>query len=132
MPTVAEISGYPLCRMPRKVEPKSEFGRRLYELRKVRGLTQVQLAEAIGSSQRAISHYETVAEYPPPTVIIALAEALQVSTDELLGRKPRSAPKEPAETRRLWRHFRQVLILPEKDRRAIVRMINSLVAAQGR
>jgi len=125
--------GYPLDVMPKKVEPSSEFGRRLHALRSERGLTQIELAEAIGSSQRAISYYETVAEFPPAAVIIDLAKALGVSTDELLGVKNGGkAPKESHEARRLRRQLQQVLALPEKDRRAIVRMINSLVGAQTR
>jgi len=122
--------GYNAACMPRKVEPVSEFGKRLLELRTDRGLTQTQLAEAIGSSQRAISHYETVAEFPPAQVIIALAKALRVSTDVLLGIKMPTATKTSSEEQRLSRKFRQVLSLPVKDRRAILRMINSLVAAQ--
>lgn len=123
---------YNLATMPRKVEPTSEFGKRLLALRESRGLTQTQLADAIGSSQRAISHYETVAEYPPASVIIDLAKALHVSTDELLGIKKQKQPNEPPETKRLLRRFKKVLELPEKDRRAIFRMINSLVDAQQR
>jgi len=68
--------------MPRKVHPSSAFGERLAELRAERGISQGQLAEAIGSSQRAISHYETVAEYPPTAVVVQLAEVLKASTDE--------------------------------------------------
>ncbi|RMF58484.1 MAG: XRE family transcriptional regulator [Bacteroidetes bacterium] len=120
--------------MPRKVEASSEFGRRLVEARKAQGLTQVQLAEAIGSSQRAISHYETVADFPPAAVIIQLASALHVSADELLGiQKQRAAqPRDliDPKTRRLWKKFQQVMSLPEKDQRAVIRLINSLVAAQ--
>jgi len=118
--------------MPKKVEPTSAFGRRLHALRRARGLTQTELADAIGSSQRAISHYETIADYPPAAVIVELARVLHVSTDELLGVKQSKAPKESAAIRRLWRKFQQVLSLPEKDRRAIIRMINSLVSAQQR
>lgn len=118
--------------MPRKKWPDSGFGERLRSLRKARGLTQVQLAEAISSTQRAVSHYETVANYPPPPVIAQLAEALGASTDELLGLKPARAlaEKAPPKERRLWKKFRQVLDLPEKDQRAIIRLVNSLVAAQ--
>lgn len=121
--------------MPRKVRPSSAFGERLAELRAERGITQGQLAEAIGSSQRAISHYETVAEFPPTPVVVELAQVLKVSADELLGLKlpPKAArSKEDAETRRLWKKFQQVLALPEKDRRAVIRLVNSLVAAKAR
>src|SRR5256885_8257908 len=45
--------------MPRKTEPQTLFGARLVHFRNARGLTQVMLAKAIGSSQRAISGYES-------------------------------------------------------------------------
>lgn len=119
--------------MPKKKQPMHEFGMRLMELRQRRGLTQVQLAESAGLTQRAISYFETVAEYPSVPALIALAKALGVSTDELLGLKPVTsadaavAPRE----RRLWKKVRQVARLPEKDQRAVIRLINS-VAAQER
>ncbi|MEW6747816.1 MAG: helix-turn-helix transcriptional regulator [Planctomycetota bacterium] len=121
--------------MPRKVRPGSAFGERLAKLRAERGITQGQLAERIGSSQRAISAYETVAEYPPTAVVVEIAKALKVSADELLGLKPppktARLPEDP-EVRRLWKKFQQVLSLPEKDRRAVIRLVNSLVAAKTR
>lgn len=49
--------------MARKKQVPSGFGERLLAMRKARGLTQVELAEAIGSSQRAISYYENHAAY---------------------------------------------------------------------
>jgi|SRR5687768_14745569 len=119
--------------MPKKVQPSSAFGERLMRLRMARGLTQTQLAELIGSSQRAISSYETIAEYPPTAVLIKLAKALEVSTDLLLGLKlPRktSEPKEDPEMRRLWKRFQLVRSLPDKDQRAVIRLINSLVSVK--
>ena len=121
--------------MPRKVQAASAFGERLAELRAEQGLTQIQLAERIGSSQRAISAYETVAEYPPTAVVVQLARALKVSADELLGlappKKSRTAQEDP-EARRLRKKFLQVMRLPERDRRAVIRLVNSLVETKGR
>lgn len=118
--------------MPKKVPPSSPFAERLVELRKARRLTQTQLAEMIGSTQRALSRYETVAEYPPAPVLVALAKALGVSADELLGLKPIKAAKakQDPEERRVWKTFQMVLSLPEKDRRAVVRLVRSLVAGK--
>jgi transcriptional regulator with XRE-family HTH domain len=120
--------------MPKKVRPASEFGERLMALRKARGLTQIQLAELIDSTQRAISRYETVADRAQAPVLAKLAQALHVSTDELLGLQPsRSANgHDTPEARRLWKKFRQVMALPEKDRRAVIRLVNSLVETKGR
>ena len=120
--------------MLRKARQGSDFGRRLAALRRERGLTQVELAEAIGSTQRLLSYYETVADHPPAGMLADLARALRVSTDELLGLKPRRvdrAQKDP-EARRLWKKFQRVLSLPEKDRRAVIRLVNSLVESKGR
>lgn len=120
--------------MPRKSRQGSEFGRRLVAIRLERGLTQIELAEAIGSNQRLISYYETVADHPPAAVITELARALKVSTDELLGVKPLRVVRsqEDPEARRLWKKFQQVMRLPEKDRRAVIRLVNSLVETKGR
>ena len=118
--------------MPKKVQPSHPFGKRLTELRKARGLTQIALAELIGSTQRAISSYETVIALPPTPVVIALAKALEVSTDVLLGleakaQKKTDVPREDPETRRLWKRFQPLLSLPEKDRRAVFRLVSSLI-----
>jgi len=120
--------------MPRKSTPTHPFGKRLVQLRTERGLTQNQLAELIDSTQRNISHYETVAEAPPAPVLIKLAKVLKVSADELLGlRPPKSVtPRQDPETKRLWKKFQQVRELPIKDQRAVIRLINSLVNARGR
>jgi transcriptional regulator with XRE-family HTH domain len=119
--------------MPKKIRPASAFGERLTALRKARGLTQVQLAEKIGSTQRAVSRYETVADRAPAPVLARLAQALAVSTDELLGvkriRETAGLTSDP-EARRLWKKFQQVMALPEKDRRAVIRFVNSLVTAE--
>lgn len=44
--------------MPRKKKEDASFGPRLAALCKARGLTQVQLAEATGTTRRSISYYE--------------------------------------------------------------------------
>jgi len=94
-------------------------------------LTQVQLAEAAGTSQRAISYYETEAGFPPMPTVVALAEVLQVSTDELIGIKEPKGDllQDDPKTRRLWKKFQQVRDLPEKDQRAVIRLVNSLASA---
>lgn len=116
-----------LLAMPAKKEPQTAFGKRLFALRKAQGLTQVQLAEALGTTQRVISYYETAAELPPAATIVPLARLLQVSTDELLGleqRKP--AGREHPQQQRLWKRFQKMDALPTKDQRAVIRLINSL------
>ena len=120
--------------MPRKKYSESSFGERLQNLRKARGLTQVQLAEAAESTQRAVSYYETEAGFPPAPAVIGLAKALNVTTDELLGLKPpKAAPLEDdSEARRQWKRFQMIATLPERDQKAVVHLIDALVAGSSR
>ena len=120
--------------MPKKVQPSFPFGVRLTALRRARGLTQVQLADLLDSSQRVVSRYETVAQFPPTAVLVQLAKILKVTADELLGLKQIKSsapiPPEDIEARRLWKKFQLVLELPEKDRRAVIRLVSSLVSVK--
>lgn len=72
--------------------------------------------------------YETTGNYPPAPALIELARALRVSADELLGLKAAKADDraEDPEMRRLWKKFQLVATLPDKDQRAVIRLINSL------
>lgn len=55
--------------------------------RKNGNLTQSQLAELVGVSPQAISKWETGIGYPDLSMVVPLARALRISTDELLGYK---------------------------------------------
>lgn len=55
--------------------------------RKQKGMTQKQLAEKLGVTNKAISKWETGEGYPDITTVPALAEILEVTTDELLSGK---------------------------------------------
>jgi transcriptional regulator with XRE-family HTH domain len=118
--------------MPAKKPPKSSFGERLFALRTARGLTQVDLAKVMGTTQRVISYYETKGELPTPDFLVALVRVLGTTADELLGIKPpKLSPDNTPEQRRLWKRFQRMESLPEKDQRAVIRLINSLVPSSG-
>jgi len=107
---------------------------RLTAIRKARGLTQVELAKAIGATQRSISYYENDDGVPPASAVIALARALKVSADEFAGDEvaPSERVNDDGDTKRPWKRFQIMTTLPEKDQRAMVRLINSLVAANSK
>ena len=64
----------------------SEFKIRLKKLREVRGLSQAQLAIKTKLQTTAISHFETGNRSPSFDNLKKLADALNVSTDYLMGR----------------------------------------------
>ena len=62
-----------------------KFKERLKELRSAKGLSQMQLAEAVGISQSAVAKWELGKTEPTATAIVKLAAFFGESTDYLLG-----------------------------------------------
>lgn len=72
----------------------SEFSDFLYELRKEKNLTQSELAEKLGITNKAVSKWETGDAMPDTAQLLPLAEILGVSVDELLkGERAASSPE---------------------------------------
>lgn len=62
------------------------FSNRLKELRGSRNLTQKQLAQEVGASERGIQNYEICSRKPTYEMLVALADFFNVSIDYLVGR----------------------------------------------
>ena len=105
---------------------EKQIGRFIRDRRLALGMTQQQLAERLGITDKAVSKWERCVSYPDITLLRALAEALEVSIAELLAgerdAQPGPAPSEaaaaaphaagPGETarqRRGWRSWRSWL-----------------------
>lgn len=63
----------------------NEFGAKIADLRKEKGLTQAQLADLLNISNKTVSRWETGEGYPEITLLSPLARALGVTVDELLA-----------------------------------------------
>jgi len=61
------------------------FGARLHELRELAGLSQQQLAERLGLTQRAYAYWERNPVALRPEQLLKLAGALGVAVEQLLG-----------------------------------------------
>lgn len=85
---------------------KDEFGARLRELREEKGITQAELAEKAGLAAETVAQLERARYEPSWNSVIALADALGVSTEALrqlpkeipAKRKPGRPKKTPAES----------------------------------
>lgn len=62
-----------------------KIGAKITELRKAKGITQEQLAAALGVSAPAVSKWETDSSYPDITILCPLARALGADVDTLLA-----------------------------------------------
>lgn len=63
---------------------KKTLGMMIAELRKEKGMTQLELAEKMGVTDKAVSKWERDLSYPDINSLPNLAEALGVSVDELM------------------------------------------------
>jgi len=106
-----------------------DFSRNLKRLRKQKGLSQYDLADLTGFSQRMIAHYETHAIQPSLDKIEAIAKALGVKPAELLASDTPNSDEIDAsmfDTRSL-KKLQDILSLPQNDRADLYRMLNRML-----
>lgn len=82
---------------------EEKFARTLKDTRERKGLSQSELADKAGFQASAISHFETGRREPSFENLKRLANALNVSTDFLMGRETKSSLSGPIATS-LFRH----------------------------
>ena len=88
-----------------------ELGKKIYELRRERGITQEELAGELGVTAAAVSKWEKGATLPDVLMVCAIADFFGVTTDALLGRE--------LELKKL------VVIAAEADRKQIEKALGS-------
>lgn len=113
--------------MPKSKHVVAEgFGARLVELRKTAGFTQQELADTVGVSRRMIAYYEVQSAHPPTTLLPAIAQALEVTTDELLGTTAVKKVARPKDTR-LHRRLQQLEKLDPTEKRQVMQLIDAFI-----
>jgi transcriptional regulator with XRE-family HTH domain len=89
-------------------------------------LSQVEVAEKIGIIQVLISDYERDKLRPHPEVIVRFAQALEVTTDELLGFKvsPTAGTKPSLKT---LRRLKRIENLPPSKQKILFKTIDNFL-----
>ena len=108
------------------------LGERIATLRESAGLSQQQLAEKLGVNQQMVAYWERRAATLRPDQLAALAEALQVSVEQLLGKAAPKARSSTGPVGKARRIFEEVSKLPRKQQERIVGVVEDLLAAQKR
>ena len=94
---------------------KIAFGKFVADTRRERGLTQQALAEQLHITDKAVSKWERGLSYPDLTLLEPLAEALGLTTGELLACR-----KDPAE------NVTNLLDIAKESNRHIRRRVTAL------
>lgn len=110
-------------------QPPCAFGKRLREAREVRGLSQAQVAEKLGITQKAYSVWERRDVALRPEQIELLADLLAVPVEVLFGKKAPST-KSGGPVGRARRVFERVTALPRYQQQKIVDVVETLIAGQ--
>jgi len=103
-------------------EIESQFGERIRSCREHLGLSQKQLAEAVGTSPPNINFYERGSRSAPMSMILKLAKELGVTTDYLLL----GGDQQIYADRYISAAFQAFSELKPRDRNIIIQMINVL------
>jgi transcriptional regulator with XRE-family HTH domain len=103
------------------------IAKRLRDARKARGFTQVEVAQLVGIPQTLLSEYERGTVRVHGAMVAALARALHVSTDELLGVKPLKE-NGSFQDRRFFRRLQRVEKLPKRAKQALLKTIDTYIA----
>lgn len=77
---------------------QQEMGRFIAEKRRAKNLTQEQLAELLGVSNKTISKWETGKSMPDYSVVESLCKALNITIPELLAGKEKDSESTPGYT----------------------------------
>ncbi len=103
------------------------IAKRLGEIRRRKGKTQVEVAEKLGIKQSLVSEYERGRLRLHAALVAAFAKTLRVSADEILGL---TQPKENGvlKDRRVIRRFQRIEDLGKRDQLALFRTIDAFLS----
>ncbi len=119
---------------PLKLASNETFGERLARLRKEKGLSQIELAEQVGTVRAVLADYERDKVRLNAEMICRLAAALDVTTDEFLGVKrsvkadAHNGDKLPL---KLVRRIKRIEQLPSLQQRVLLRTIDGFLRGEG-
>jgi transcriptional regulator with XRE-family HTH domain len=111
-----------------RLRPKTDFGKTLAALREQKGVSQGELAEAMGVTQSAVAHWERRSVALTPEQIKRIAEVLGVSFDSLFGAEPIAAKKTPSG--KMWQLFEAASQLPKRQQHKIADVIEPFIEKQ--
>lgn len=118
--------------MPRgrpSTKPRSDFGQRLAEARQKAGLSQAELGERLGMTQRAIAHWERRHVSLYPEQIETLCSVLKIPAEDLLGFNGKSRGK-PGPKSKIQRQVEQIEKLPRKRQQFVAEVLDKLLTAE--
>ena len=114
--------------LPPLTDSPETIGQRIAKYRKLKGWTQVELAQKIGIERTVIANYEKDRLRIYDDMLGRLALALGISADKLLGIKI-EASEPPALSLRLVRRLAELDSFPESKKKRILQTLDDSIEA---
>lgn len=106
---------------------RTPFGQRLHTLREQAGLSQQQLADKLGLTQRAYAHWERNPVALRPDQLLNLAQVLNVSVEDLVGTNG-TKKRGTGPTGKMRQLFEAASRLPRNQQQKIAAIIEPFIA----
>ena len=106
------------------------MGTRIADLRKDSAITQVQLAKTMDVSQQTVASWEVGRRGVPVSALPALARALGVGVETLIGERTQPAKRGP--TPKLQQQVERLARLPKAQQRVVMQMLEGVLAQASR
>lgn len=105
----------------------NEFGNYLYTLRKSKGMTQQEIADKLGVTNKAVSKWETGEAFPETAQLVPLADIFGVTVDDLLRGKAGTLYETKQTTESLHEPQESSHTDKKKKYRSIGKLINKIM-----
>lgn len=112
-------------RPPSKKAPV--FGQNLAAARRAHGMTQPQLADALGMTVKGIDYYERRAKNPNSDFVRKVAKVLKLSVSDLLGEELPKVQRRPGPAPRLKQQIEQIQQLPKSKQKFVSELLDTVL-----
>ena len=102
---------------------RSEYGRLLYNARQKTGLSQKEVAKALGVTQQYVAAWERIGKTLRLELLVKLSSLYNMSLDELIGSKHEQPSKGP--TGRLRKSFEKAAQLSRRQQTKIAEFVEA-------
>jgi transcriptional regulator with XRE-family HTH domain len=100
--------------------------------RRAAGLSQAELADAVGVQQQTIAFWELSDKPPRSDVLPTMAKALGVRVEDLLGDAPIHAVRKPGPAGKLQKALELAQKLPKRQQELVLQFVETLTAQRKR
>jgi transcriptional regulator with XRE-family HTH domain len=104
------------------------LGKQVANLRKEIGMTQTQLADALGVSQQLIAAYEAGSRKIPASLLPIFSKMFAVSIEQLIGMAKMPSKRGPAS--RLQQQMEQIAQMPKAKQKLAMDMLEAIIQQQ--